>query len=777
MNVNLGESGKLVLASARRITAELSHTMVEPDHLFLGVGDLEDLAIRRALLEAGLDIDEACVRLRGRLRRGTGTTPRELPLSFGAEQVLEKAAEEAVLLGQREIEAQHILLALLAKGGGVVGPTLQDLGVDASATRQALTGMVESGQSTPSEFYKTRRNIEQAGLGATAELLDSLGRDLTLAAQEGKLSPIIGRERETDELVKVLLGKRKNNAVLIGEAGVGKTAIVEGLAQKIVAHDVPQLDGMRIRTIEVGSLVAGTIYRGQFEQRLKDLIDGIRGRDDIILFIDEMHMLVGAGEAGLSGSVDAANMLKPVLSEGTLKVLGATTIDEYRKYLEADKALMRRFQTIVVGEPAREDAVTILRGLRPKYEQFHVVKIADQALEAAVDLSVRYIQDRYLPDKALDLLDRACTERKLEEGAAAEGDGEAPVVVAEDIAEVVSVMLEIPIARLTEDEKIRLAGMPDDLKQRVIGQDHAVEAVSRAIIRARTGFGSPERPYGVFLFLGPSGVGKTKLAEEVAAFLFGDKEELVNLDMSHYIDPFSASELVGNRTGVVGWEEGGKLTNAVRKKPYSVVLLDEFEKAHPGVWNLFLPIFDNGRMTDTLGRVIDFRNTVMIMTTNVGSRRFQARTRIGFAAGDTEEAEGKVSFKDVEDEVLEDLKDTFSGEFLNRIDEVIIFNALTKDAIRQIVRQRIDETVPVELDVTEEALEFLVNESYDPAMGARPVRRAIQRQVANPLSLMAARNEIAEGDTVQVALRDGQLTFEKATPTASQVSPTAEERG
>jgi len=447
-----------------------------------------------------------------------------------------------------------------------------------------------------------------------------------------------------------------------------------------------------------------------------------------------------------------------VLSEGSLKVIGATTIDEYRKHLEGDRALLRRFQTIVVGEPTPEDALEILRGLRPRYEEFHVVQIADEALVAAVELSSRHLHDRHLPDKALDLLDRACTDRKLEAG---RWGSRAPPVGAEDVAEVVSVMLEIPIARLTESEKARLVGMADVLRERVVDQDHAARAVAGAIIRSRTGFGSRDRPSGVFLFLGPSGVGKTKLAEEVAAFLFGDKRELVNLDMTHYLDPFSVTELVGTKTGVAGWEEGGKLTNAVRAKPYSVVLLDEFEKAHPAVWNLFLPIFDNGRITDTLGRVIDFRNTVMIMTTNVGARRFQARTRIGFAAGVDEEAEGTVSFDDVEADVMKDLAATFPPEFLNRVDEVVIFNALTKDAIRRIVRKRIEETVPVDLELTPDALAFLVDESYDPAMGARPVRRAIQRLIANPLSMMAARDEIAEGDRVKASLSKGRLRFTK----------------
>jgi ATP-dependent Clp protease ATP-binding subunit ClpC len=753
VNVELGESGKLVVSYARRSAARLNHDSIRSEHLLLGVGELEDLALRRALLAAAVDLDEVCVALRRKLVPGSGPGSGELPLSVEAETVLVRAFREATGFGERVVEAQHILLALLAVTEGPIHDLFVELEAGAAGAQDSLRAFIVAGQTTPSEFYKTRRNVEQAGLGRVTELLDSLGRDLTKAAEEGELNPIVGRERETGELVKILLGRRKNNAVLIGEAGVGKTAIVEGLAQKIVGHEIPDLEGMRIRTIEVGSLVAGTIYRGQFEQRLKDLIDGVRDRRDIILFIDELHMLVGAGEAGLSGSVDAANMLKPVLSEGKLKVIGATTIDEYRKHLEPDRALMRRFQPVPVGEPSREAAVDILEGLRPKYEEFHLVKIDDDALEAAVELSIRYIHDRNLPDKAIDLVDRASTDRKLEAGRDA-------VVGAADIAEVVSVQLEIPIARLTQDERERLAGMAGALERRVFGQKHAIDAVTQAILRARMGvLTTHDRPYGVFLFLGPTGVGKTKLAQEVAAFLFGDCEELINLNMSQYVDPYGISELIGTKTGIVGWEQGGKLTNAVRAKPYSVVLLDEFEKAHPAVWNLFLPIFDTGRITDALGRVIDFRNTVMILTTNVGARRFQLRTPVGFAAPDTEKP-GTVSFKDVEDEVQDDLKDTFSPEFLNRIDEVIIFNALSKEDLRKVVHQQIEETVRLDLELSADALEFLVEQSYDPAMGARPVRRAIQRLVANPLSLMVANGKIGEGEKVAVRLAGESLSFE-----------------
>jgi ATP-dependent Clp protease ATP-binding subunit ClpC len=768
VNVDLGESGRLALAHARGVAAELGSSSVEPEHLFLGVWELRDHGIRQALLKAGLDMGEAALQLRGRLEHGRTPTEDGIGLSYGAEAALEEAAQEAVRLGQRKVEAYHILLALLEDEGGELGLTLRDLTVNASAARQTLLDSIEAGETTPSGFYSSRRTVEQEELSRTSHLLDTLGRDLTKAAEEGKLSPIIGRERETAELVKVLLGKRKNNAVLVGEPGVGKTAIVEGLAQKIAAREIPELEGKRVRSIEIGSLVAGTIYRGQLEQKVKDFIAEIRDRDDFILFIDEMHTMVGAGET-MEGTLDVSNMMKPVLAEGTLKVIGATTLDEYRRYLEPAKALLRRFQTVVVGEPTREDALEILRGLKPKYEDFHMAWIADEALATAIDLAARYVHDRYLPDKALDLVDRACTEARLE----ARGMAGRPMIGPDDIAEVLSLRLEIPLARLTQDEKVRLTGMASALKQRVIGQDHAVDAVAQAIIRSRTGFGSPERPSGVFLFLGPSGVGKTKLAEELAAFLFGHRDELIQLDMSHYADPLSTSDLIGAKTGVVGWEQGGKLTNAVRSKPYSVVLLDEFEKAHPTVWNLFLPVFDEGRITDTLSRVVDFRNTVLIMTANVGARRFQTRVRVGFAASDGAEARGAVSFKDVEDEVMSDLRDTFSPELLNRVDEIVIFNALTRDHIRSIVRQRIAETVVVTIELTPDALEFLVDRSYDPAMGARPVRRTIQRYVANPLSLMVAKDELNPGDRVKVGLSKGELTFRTLPRVRGKAAPSA----
>ncbi len=760
---NLGESGKVVLAYARRIATNLDHGEVTPAHLLLAVGDLEDLAIRRAAEKGGLDLDELCAAVRHRLMADPtlGGGPRQL--GPAADDVLTQAERLAARSGKDLVEAPQILAALVGVTQGHVTDALDELRVDRVAVREALTGLTDSGDWTPSPWSKGRPNIEQAGLTRTADVLETLGRDLTAAAAKGDLNPTIGRTAEIGRLVSILLGQRKNNALLLGEAGVGKTAIVEGLAQQIVAGDIPALAGMQIRTIEVGSLVAGTIYRGQFEQRMKDLIDSLRARDDVILFIDEIHMLVGAGETGHGSSVDAANILKPVLSEGSLKVIGATTIDEYRKHLEGQGALMRRFQVVTVGEPSAEETVAILRGVRATYEQFHLVRISDDALEAAVDLSRRYVHDRFLPDKAFDLLDRACTEEKLQTGVrpGVETPGGKPVVDADDVAEVLSLMLEIPVARLTRDERSELARLPEALRSRVFAQDRAVEAVAEAIQRSRSGVERPsQRPTGVFLFLGPTGVGKTKLAEEVAAQMFGEPDDLIRLDMSQYSSEHSKTELIGAGPGYVGWEEGGKLTNAVRDHPYSVVLLDEIEKAHPSIWNLFLAVFDNGRMTDGLGRVIDFASTVIIMTSNVGSRFFEDRPPLGYVTAAAAQAQ-RGDFSAVEKRVLDELRHTFPPEFLNRVDEVVVFRSLPVEAIHQIVEQQLADTVRFELHFSKKAFEHLVERSYNPAMGARPVRRAIQKEVSNPLSRMVLDGTLALGDPVDVGLSQGALTFRR----------------
>ena len=771
---DLGQSGRLALTFARLAAVESSVAAVGTEHLFLGVAELEDVAIRRQFAAVDVDLDETCAGLRNAAaddsRRGDRDEPaKRLSFTREAEQALEAARVEAGRLGGRLVEAPHILLGVLRDAHGLPARSIEAAGGGEAVPllEARLRELLEQGEWSAS-FYRQRTAIEQPAISKTATVVASLGRDLTGGAGRGELSPTIGRERELVELVHVLCGQRKHNAVLIGEAGVGKTAIVEGLAQRIVARQVPEeLAGMEIRTIEVGSLVAGTEYRGLFEAKLKALIEEVRARSDVVLFIDELHMLVGAGRA--EGIVmDAADMLKPALTEGTLKVIGATTADDFRLHSERDAALMRRFQPIAVGEPSREDTVEILAGLRRRYERFHGVEIADAALEAAVDLSVRYLNDRYLPDKALDLLDRACTQEKLGGGMRDWMPELAPppeertldlVVDAEEIAEVVSIMLEIPIATLTQDERKRLVGIGEALKKRVIGQDDAVDKVAEAIRGAHfVKEPDPRRPYGVFLFLGPGGVGKTKLAEELAAYLFGDRDELIRFDMSEYSEQYSVASLIGTAPGYAGWEEGGRLTNAVRAKPYSVLLLDEIDKAHPKVWALLQQAFDEGTVRDNAGRRVDFRSTVIVMTSNVGA---DPAHPIGFGVeGDAPSEHGEV-----EREADRELRKLFGREFLDRIDERIVFKPLTRESLRTIFGLLLEEMIPIKLDLSDEALDLLVEESYDPAMGARPARRTIQRLVRNPLSRLVADGKIGEDDAVAVTLRDAGLRFATASHT------------
>ena len=771
----LGESGKLVLSNARLIARELGSSTLDTPHLFLGVMRLEDVIIKSQFAAQGIGLAAVVRTVRERLRAEEGGRD----LSFdGLIKALDDASWAASHHARPLIEAPHILIGVLRDRDGLVVRLLKDARADIEKLDRELFAMVAEGKWS-AEAYRERRAITQPEIGTPSEVLESLGRDLTAAARGGRLSPIIGRDGEMLELIHVLCGKRKQNAVLIGEAGVGKTAIVEGLAQRIVSGEIPdQLKDMTVRTIEVGSLVAGTMYRGQFEERLVGLVSEIRARSDVILFIDEMHTLIGAGRAE-GVAADAADMLKPVLGEGTIKVIGATTTEEFRKYIESDKALMRRFQQVVVGEPTREATTTILEGLAPKYEKFHGVLILGEALAACIELSVRHMHGRFLPDKALDLLDRACTQEKLEvdmkewmpalapdidPGAAGK-----PVVDEGDVADVVSVLLEIPTATLTSDERQRLLGMGDALKARVIGQDEAVDTVAKTMLAVRMGTETSDRPHGVFLFLGPTGVGKTRLAEELAAYLFGEDDELIRFDMSEFAEQHSISGLIGAPPGYGGWEEGGRLTNAVRSKPYSVLLLDEIEKAHPEVWNVFLGMFDEGRLTDTAGRRVDFRNTTIVMTSNVGARQIQASKPVGFTAGGDERA---LSHEEVRRAVDAEVKRVFPPEFLNRMDEVLIFRPLSKADLRAILSLLVQDMINLDLELSEAALDFLVEKSYEPAMGARPARRTIQRLLRNPLSLMLAREEIAEGEAVTVGLADGALTF-KCMPARQTIHSTS----
>ncbi|MFM7693529.1 MAG: ATP-dependent Clp protease ATP-binding subunit, partial [Actinomycetota bacterium] len=648
------------------------------------------------------------------------------------------------------------------------------------------------------------------GTPSTSLVLDQFGRNLTKLASEGKLDPVVGRQTEIERMMQILVRRMKNNPVLIGEPGVGKTAVVEGLAQRISSGQVPELlKNKQIYTLDLAALVAGSKYRGEFEERLKKVMKEISQRGDIILFIDEIHNLVGAGAA--EGAIDAASILKPALARGELQTVGATTLDEYRKYLERDSALERRFQQVRVEEPTVEDSVQILRGLRDRYEAHHRIRITDEALEAAAELSSRYIQDRHLPDKAIDLIDEAASrmriktmaappaqreledeiervrkekeaaienqdfeaaanlrdqERKLanekreaeESWIQGEGSEEQPSVGEEEIADIVSMWTGIPVFKLTEAESQKLIRMEEELHKRVIGQDVAIAAVSRAIRRARAGIKDPKRPSGSFIFLGPSGVGKTELARTLADFLFGDEDAMTRIDMSEYMEKHAVSRLVGSPPGYIGYDEGGQLTEAVRRKPYCVLLLDEIEKAHPDVFNILLQILEDGRLTDSQGRTVDFRHAIVIMTSNIGAQEIANNTPMGFAV--TEDETG-ITYEDMKSRIMGELKKSFRPEFLNRIDDVIVFHKLQKDEIRAVVELlmlRVRETLAergLQIELTGEARDFLVEKGWDPAMGARPLRRAIQRYIEDPLADFVLREELTEGATVMVDVAPG----------------------
>src|SRR5436853_1056118 len=706
-----------------------------------------------------------------------------------ARQVVVLAQEEARTLKHNYIGTEHILLGLLREEEGLAARVLESLDITAERVRAQAVRIVAAGGAQ--------------GEKKSSKLLDQFGRNLTKLASDGKLDPVVGRETEIERIMQILSRRTKNNPVLIGEPGVGKTAVVEGLAQRITNADVPELlKGKQIYTLDLAALVAGSKYRGEFEERLKKVMKEITQRGDIILFIDELHNLVGAGAA--EGAIDAASILKPALARGELQTIGATTLDEYRKYLERDSALERRFQQIRVDQPSVEETEQILKGLRDRYEQHHRVVITDDALHAAGELADRYISDRFLPDKAIDLIDEAASRariksmtappvyRELEEDiektrrekeAAIEAQefekaanlrdqerqltnkkrqmeeqwrsgetGERPEIGEEEIADIVSMWTGIPVFKLTEAETQKLMRMEDELHKRVIGQQAAIEAVSKAIRRSRAGLKDPKRPTGSFIFLGPSGVGKTELARTLAEFLFGDEEAMTRIDMSEYMEKHSVSRLVGSPPGYIGYDEGGQLTEAVRRKPYCVLLLDEIEKAHPDVFNILLQILEDGRLTDAQGRTVDFRHCIVIMTSNVGASDIAKNASIGFTVGD----ETGISYDDMKSRIMGELKKVFRPEFLNRIDEVLVFHKLQKDEVKQLVDlllRRIRESMAereLSLTLSEEAKDFLVEKGFDPAMGARPLRRAIQRYIEDPLSDAVLKSEMAPGSTIEV---------------------------
>lgn len=719
--------------------------------------------------------------------------------------------DEARKLGHSYVGTEHILLGLIREGEGVAARVLNNLGVSLNKARQQVLHLLGSNEAASSHQGGGSSN-------ANTPTLDSLARDLTVVAREGSLDPVIGRGKEIQRVIEVLSRRTKNNPVLIGEPGVGKTAIAEGLAQQIVNNEVPEiLRDKRVMTLDMGTVVAGTKYRGEFEDRLKKVMDEIRQAGNIILFIDELHTLIGAG--GAEGAIDASNILKPSLARGELQCIGATTLDEYRKYIEKDAALERRFQPIQVDEPTLEESIQILKGLRDRYEAHHRVSISDEAIEQAVKLSDRYISDRFLPDKAIDLIDEAGSkvrlrsfttppnlkelEQKLEsvrnekdasvqsqefEKAASLRDTEQRLreeledtkkiwkeqqgkensaVTVEDIAMVVSSWTGVPVSKLAQEETERLLNMEEILHSRVIGQEEAVKAVAKAVRRARAGLKDPKRPIGSFIFLGPTGVGKTELARALAESIFGDEDAMIRIDMSEYMEKHSTSRLVGSPPGYVGYEEGGQLTEKVRRKPYSVVLLDEIEKAHPDVFNILLQVLEDGRLTDSKGRTVDFRNTILIMTSNVGADTLKRSKHLGF----TVEAEGQ-DYKDMKGKVMAEMKRAFRPEFLNRIDEIIVFHSLEKPHLAEIVKLMADQLTKrlkeqeIDLELTKEAIDKIAEEGFDPEYGARPLRRAIQKHIEDRLSEELLKGVVQKGQKVTLDVDKGEFVVKSSAPSS-----------
>ncbi|MDP9341312.1 MAG: ATP-dependent Clp protease ATP-binding subunit [Actinomycetota bacterium] len=806
------DRARRVVVLAQEEARMLNHNYIGTEHILLGLIHEGEGVAAKALESLGISLEAVRQQVEEIIGQGQAAPTGHIPFTPRAKKVLELSLREALQLGHNYIGTEHILLGLIREGEGVAAQVLQKLGADLNRVRQQVIQLLSGYAGGKGETTSS----EQAPQGSM--VLDQFGRNLTQLARESKLDPVIGREKEIERVMQVLSRRTKNNPVLIGEPGVGKTAIVEGLAQKIVKGDVPEtLKGKQIYTLDLGALVAGSRYRGDFEERLKKVLKEIRTRGDIVLFIDELHTLVGAGAA--EGAIDAASILKPMLARGELQTIGATTRDEYRKHLEKDAALERRFQPISVDQPTVAHTIEILKGLRDRYEAHHRVSFTDEALVAAANLSDRYISDRFLPDKAIDLIDEAGSRMRIrrmtappdvreidekvadvrmrKESAIDEQDferaarlrdderqlleekqrrerawksGEMDVlseVDEEEIAEVLSVWTGIPVFKLTEEETEKLLRMEDELHKRIVDQGEAVTAVSKSIRRTRAGLKDPKRPSGSFIFLGPSGVGKTELSKALAQFLFGDEDMLIQLDMSEYMEKHTVSRLIGSPPGYVGYEEGGQLTEAVRRKPFSVVLFDEIEKAHPDVFNTLLQILEDGRLTDAQGHTVDFKNTVIIMTSNLGTRDIQKGPGIGFAiAGDDQ-----MGYDKMKDRVMEELKRSFRPEFLNRIDEVIVFHSLTQDNVKDIVdlmMKRVREQLKAkDLDIvlTESSKDLLAEKGYDPALGARPLRRTIQRLVEDPLSEKLLWKEFRAGQTVIVDGRDGEVVFESADPT------------
>lgn len=807
------ERSARVFVTAQEEAKDLGHSYVGTEHLLLAILKMNDKPLSAILERYGLTyarVKNEVISIVGMGMRGFIMSPQMTPR---ARKVTEIAFEEARMAGSDKIEPEHILLGILREGEGIAIHILKKLNVNIPNLRRELSENIGD-----EEFFEETQQVlpsEETVTSPAVRQLEGFGVDLTAQAMRGELDPVIGRESEIERVMQILVRRKKNNPVLIGEPGVGKSAIVEGLAQRIVTGEVPEpLKGKTIFSLDVAAIVAGTKYRGEFEKRMKKLLQVVRSNKDIILFIDELHMIVGAGSA--EGAVDAANILKPALARGELRCIGATTPDEYRKFIEKDAALERRFQKIYVQEPSAEMTLNILKGLRHKYESHHRVRYTEKALEAAVYLAQRYVTDQFLPDKAIDVMDEAGARARLKlfvlpsdlqllklqiesikaekEEAVSHQDYERAAelkakeqllreefnerynewrkdvetrIVAVDVAnieEVVSGWTGIPLKKLEESEREKLLNLEKALHRRVVGQDEAISAIARAIRRARSGLKDPRRPVGVFLFLGPTGVGKTELAKALAEYLFGDERALLRFDMSEYMEKFSVSRLIGAPPGYVGYEEGGELTERVRRRPFSVILFDEIEKAHPDVFNILLQIMDDGRLTDSQGHVVDFRNTIIIMTSNIGSTDIvTGRKSLGFVEGEVRERE----FREMRDKVLEEVKRVFKPEFINRIDEIIVFHKLSREHIEQIIeillrdmRNRLVEK-DIELELTPEAKDFLIRVGFDQVYGARPLKRAIQRYIEDPLAEKVLSGEIKPNSRVVIVPEGDHLEFRK----------------
>jgi len=799
------ERARKVVLLAKEEAKRFNHDYIGTEHILLGLVREGEGVAAAVLASMGLSADKIRIEVEKFVQPGPSTViSGDIPFTPRAKKVIELSMDEARNLGHNYIGTEHLLLGLIREGEGVASQVLISMGLDLEKVRMEIMGLLGSSIPGYGQEEKTKKGKTPA--------LDSFGRDLTKLAKEGKLDPVIGRQNEIERVVQILSRRTKNNPVLLGEAGVGKTAIVEGLAQQIVTNDVPEiLKNKRIIILDLALMVAGTKYRGQFEERIKAVMDELKRSTDVIVFIDELHTLVGAG--GAEGAIDASNILKPALSRGEIQCIGATTLDEYRKHIEKDAALERRFQTIMVEPPTIDETVKILKGLRDRYEAHHKVQFLDEALEAAAKLSDRYISGRFLPDKAIDLIDEAGSrarlstmtappdlkhveeeikniqkekeeavkeqdfekaakirdkERKLKEKLSnlkkewKESRGKKTLSVTEDdIATIVSKWTGIPIIKLEEKESEKFMKIEEELESRVVGQNEAIEAIASAVRRSRAGIKDPKRPIGSFIFMGPTGVGKTLLARKLAEFMFGDEDAIIQVDMSEYMEKFNVSRLVGAPPGYVGYDEGGQLTEKVRRRPYSVVLLDEIEKAHPDVFNILLQVLEEGRLTDSFGRKVDFKNTIMIMTSNIGAEILKKKGAIGFKTHEKEEE----SYKDMKDRLLEEMKKVFKPEFLNRVDDIIVFRSLTKNDLQKIVEIEIKEVQErlkdqnITIELSKGAKEFLIDRGFDKVFGARPLKRTIQRFLEDPLAQEIIAGKLKGGSTIKVDAKADRLDF------------------